>query len=330
MLEHGGNLDEAARRYGIARADWLDLSTGINPLAYPVPAVPDDSWHRLPEANAGLTAAATRYYGQDASLVTAGSQAAIRALPRLRTRGRAGVLAPGYNEHAHAWRRHGHEVEELAAAEIERRLDRCDVLVLANPNNPTGERFRPDTLLGWHATLAARRGWLVVDEAFMDATPADSLVAHAGRPGLIVLRSLGKFFGLAGARVGFVFAELPLRAALADELGPWAVAGPAQFAAARALGDAPWQAATRERLVADSTRLAALLADAGLRPDGGTALFQRVCTPQAGRIHEQLAERAILTRLFRAPLSLRFGLPGREEHWRRLQIALREAMTCVA
>jgi cobalamin biosynthetic protein CobC len=326
LLEHGGNVDEAVRRFGVAHADWLDLSTGISPHAYPVPPVSADAWHRLPGENAALLAAAGNYYGQAAPLVVAGSQAALQALPRLRARGRVGVLAPSYSEHAQAWRGRGHAVVALAAPDLAARLDDLDVLVLVNPNNPTGERFAPETLLGWHARLAARGGWLVVDEAFMDATPADTIVHATGRDGLIVLRSLGKFFGLAGARVGFVLASAALRQALADELGPWPVAGPALFAAHAALADLDWQRQTRARLVAESTRLGALLTAAGLPASGATALFQWVPTARAAVLHRALARRAILTRLFREPASLRFGLPGTESGWLRLHDALSEVV----
>ncbi len=330
MLEHGGKLRAAARRYGIPEHEWLDLSTGINPEGYPVPALPLEVWRCLPDGDDALHAAAVRYYGNESPLPVAGSQAAIQALPRLRSLSRVGVLSPTYGEHAPAWRRAGHAVRELSAEEATTSLDALDVVVLANPNNPTGLRLARETLLGWRAQLAARGGWLVVDEAFMDATPRVGLAEAANEPGLIVLRSLGKFFGLAGARVGFVFSDSELLCALEDELGPWTVTGPAQEAAARALADGSWQEATRVRLVSDSARLGRLLAEHGLAPAGGTALFQWVRTPQAASLHEQLARRGILTRLFTAPASLRFGLPGREEQWQRLERALHEVNVHVA
>ena len=207
MLEHGGGLRVAAEQYGIPLSDWLDLSTGINPQGWPVTPVPGTVWQRLPEADDGLEAAAAAYYGAESLLPVAGSQAAIQALPRLRALGRIGVLSPSYAEHAHAWRRAGHQVELLSADRLDTAIAQLDTLVLAHPNNPTGVRFPVDALLDWRARLAARGGWLVVDEAFMDATPEDSLAGQTGLPGLIVLRSLGKFFGLAGARVGFALAE---------------------------------------------------------------------------------------------------------------------------
>lgn len=321
-FEHGGAVRRAAVRYGIPVEAWLDLSTGINPWGYPVPALPPEVWRRLPEEDGALLAAARRYYGCGRLLPVAGTQAAIQALPRLRQTGCVGILDPTYCEHARAWRRAGHDVHALSLADIATRLDTLDVLVLVNPNNPTGDRFAPQTLLDWHARLAARGGWLVVDEAFMDATPQASLAPWVGAPGLIVLRSLGKFFGLAGARFGFVLAECAVFASLQEELGPWAVGGPTQYAARAALADRDWQEAMRVRLREASARLGALLAAHGLAPQGGTALFQWVRTPHAARLHDALARRGILTRVFRDPPSLRLGLPGDEVAWRRLEEAL--------
>lgn len=320
MLEHGGRLRMAARRYGFPLTDWLDLSTGINPNGYPVPPLPPEAWTRLPEDDDGLEAAATRYYGSTALLPVAGSQAAIQALPTLIAGARVTVLAPTYAEHPHAWR--ARRVHACAAADIDAALAATDVLVLANPNNPTGECFAPGQLLDWHRRLAARGGWLIVDEAFIDLTPQLSLTPYAGRPHLVVLRSLGKFFGLAGARVGFVFAEASLRDALAEHLGPWTISGPARHAARAALADEAWQAATRARLAQDGERLAALLHAVGLGKPRGTGLFQWLVTARAAQLGDALARRGILVRLFDDPASLRFGLPGSERAWQRLADAL--------
>ncbi len=324
MLEHGGQIRQAALRYGIPPEGWLDLSTGINPLGWPVPAMPPECWRRLPESNDGLELAACGYYGCASLLAVAGSQAAIRALPDLRSPCRVGVLAPTYAEHGHAWSQGGHAVEPLAPGEIDRCLDRLDVLVLVNPNNPTGGRFTVEMLRDWHGRLAARGGWLVVDEAFMDVTQEDSLAPHAGAEGLMVLRSLGKFFGLAGARVGFVLAWPELLERLNEAQGPWTLAQPARHAARLALADAAWQNAARQRLENSSGRLADLLARYGLPPDGGTALFQWVKCERALAIRDELAQTGILVRSFDALPSLRFGLPGGAAEWQRLESALKK------
>lgn len=326
LIEHGGRLNAAAARYGMALSDWLDLSTGINPNGWPVPALPAHAWNRLPEPDDELIAAAQAYYCAPHIFPVAGSQAAIQVLPRLRERGRVGVIAPGYNEHAHAWRRAGHDVAPIAHDQIAAAVDALDVVVLIHPNNPTGQTFSRAQLLQWHAQLAAKNGWLIVDEAFMDATPEHSIAEFCTRPGLIVLRSLGKFFGLAGARVGFVCAVPELLQAIDAQLGPWTVCGPARLAATRALQDTTWQATTREDLLRDAQRLSQLLTIHGLQPSGGTALFHWAETPRAAHVHEALARQGVLTRGFADPASVRFGLPANEAQWQRLESALVKAM----
>jgi L-threonine-O-3-phosphate decarboxylase len=322
LLHHGGKLRVAAARYDIPLEQWLDLSTGINPDGWPAPAIPAEVWARLPEDDDGLEQAAHNYYGAEHLLPVAGSQAAIQTLPHLRASSRIAVLNPAYAEHAHAWQRAGHTVTAVAADEINTAITEFDVVVLINPNNPTGARFQREQLLHWHEQLAARGGWLVVDEAFMDTTPEQSLCLHSAHPGLIVLRSLGKFFGLAGARVGFICAESPLLAQLKSLLGPWSISAPARYVATQALQDRDWQQQTRQKLHAAGARLHALLTQHDLAPDGGCALFQWLQTPRAEQLHEQLAQQGILTRLFAEPASVRFGLPRDEVEWQRLDGAL--------
>lgn len=322
MLEHGGRLRAAARRYGIPESDWLDLSTGINPDGWPVPVVPAEIWQALPQDDDELNAAACDYYGTTRLLAVSGSQAAIQALPSLRSSAKVALVAPSYAEHAHAWQRHGHEVVGVSAEEILHIDNDASVVVIVNPNNPTGKLFSRDELLSLHARLAARGGWLVVDEAFMDATPEHSLAFVCPRSGLIVLRSLGKFFGLAGARVGFVLAEDDVLQSLAELLGPWPIAAPSRYVSVLALRDTAWQRAARESLPKMAQRLADLLHAHGLSPTGGCSLFQWVRCADAANVHEQLAKLGVLTRLFEQPASARFGLPRDEAQWVRLADAL--------
>ncbi len=322
MLEHGGRLRKAAQQYGIAEGDWLDLSTGINPNGWPVPAVPDDIWQRLPQDDDELNAAAQAYYGTPHLLAVAGSQAAIQCLPMLRPPAQVALVAPSYTEHSHAWQRHSHQVISVAATDILQTGATAQVVIIVNPNNPTGKFFGLDELLRLHSQLAARGGWLVVDEAFMDATPEHSLASICPRPGLIVLRSLGKFFGLAGARVGFVLAEQAVLQPLAELLGPWPIAAPSRHVATLAMRDTAWQQATRKALLPASQRLADLLSAYILPPSGGSSLFQWIRCAGAAHIHHLLARQCILTRLYDAPHSVRFGLPCDEAQWVRLAEAL--------
>ncbi len=334
--QHGGRVLAAARRHGIAPARWLDLSTGINPRGYPVPVLAASHWHRLPEPDDALHARAADYYGSAHLLAVAGSQAAIAWLPRLRRCCRVAIVGPTYSEHARQWRLAGHEVLVAAADRVEAALTGPtppQVVVCVRPDNPTGQVLPAARLARWQARLSATDGWLIVDEAFVDATPQLSLAGRAGVAGLIVLRSLGKFFGLPGARVGFVFAWPALLAALAEVTEPWGVAGPARAAATAALADVPWQRRTRQWLPRQAAALDAVLHRAGVPVLGGTSLF-RYCrwpedaSPAAGAavLAARLARRGILLRRFVQPSALRIGLPAGPAALARLQAVLEEEM----
>jgi cobalamin biosynthesis protein CobC len=322
MLDHGGNLHDAIARFGRPREKWLDLSTGINPQPYPLPPLATDAWHRLPPACPELAAAAEAYYRAPRLLPVAGTQAAIQVLPRLRIRSRVVVAAPSYAEHAHRWTQAGHMVRDVAYEDLAQAVDDCDVMVVCNPNNPTGATIEPDMLLHWADRLAARNGWLIVDEAFADTMPQLSVAAMSARPGLIVLRSIGKFFGLAGLRLGFVGAQQSLLTQLQEALGPWSVSGPAQQIGCAALNDREWQAATRDKLLHAGERLHALLTSHGVAA-AGCALFQWWPEPRAQAFHEHMAQHAIWVRLFpQKAHGIRLGLPPDEAGWQRLQQAL--------
>src|SRR4051794_40912831 len=145
---HGGDLDAVSRRYPDAPRPWIDLSTGINPVAYPVPPLPPESWARLPtisEDRALRTAAATRYgvAAPDMIVAAPGTQALLQILPRLRPQSSVAVLVPTYEEHALCWRRCGHRVRLVN--EVEAVAD-AEVAVVVNPNNPTGRLLSRDTL----------------------------------------------------------------------------------------------------------------------------------------------------------------------------------------
>ncbi|WP_296223588.1 threonine-phosphate decarboxylase CobD [Ralstonia sp. UBA689] len=328
-IAHGGNLAAARALYGEQdeqAGGWLDLSTGINPHGYPIPPIPPDAWLRLPDDD-GLEAFAAAYYGVNdggAVLAVAGSQAAIRTLPTLLPRGRVGVAQIGYSEYAPAFARAGHDVTPLPEAAFLGGLpDDVLHLVIVNPNNPTARLLPAKTLRDWHARLQARGGTLVVDEAFIEALEdGPTLAPLTGAPGLVVLRSIGKFYGLAGARIGFVLAAPDLLVALRDALGHWTVNGPARAVVRTALADLPWQTAMRARLQREGTRLHTLLDRHGL-PNAATPLFAWAPTPRAQSLHASLARIGVWTRLFDSSVpGLRFGLPPDETGWRRLDDAL--------
>lgn len=320
MPEHGGNLSVAQSLYAHVEDAWVDLSTGINPDAYPVPAVPLELWSQLPKIDPVLTAAAASYYGARHVLAVAGSQAAIRAIPHLIGPARVLMPTPQYNEHVFHWREAGHSITEVPWNRLEHELPGHDWLVLCNPNNPTGERVPRDRLLDWAGRLHARGGGLVVDEAFADGYSELSLACESHRPRIIVLRSFGKFFGLAGARVGFVLAEAYFLARLQHQLGPWPLSGPAQYIARLALSDAPWQHGTRQKLQAAGLRLKGLLAAHGIESHG-TVLFQSWEEPRARALQHFFAKQGIWVRAFDNE-RIRVGLPPDETAWQRLHHAL--------
>ncbi|MFM0335591.1 threonine-phosphate decarboxylase CobD [Paraburkholderia fungorum] len=328
---HGGNLHEAAVRYGIPYSEWLDLSTGINPHGYPVPPVPAEAWRRLPDEGDGFAACAARYYGApDAAhaLPVAGSQAAIRALPSLLPRATVGIAPLTYSEYAPAFERAGHTVMPLDVS-CETLPETLTHAVIVNPNNPTAEHLSAARLLHWHAQLSARGGTLLVDEAFADAMPAASLAARCHLGGLIVLRSPGKFFGLAGVRAGFVLGAPALLDALRHTLGAWTVSGPARHAVRAAFEDLSWQQQMRVRLAADSARLVDLLHAQGLVMQS-TPLFAWSDDARAAALHGELARRGVWTRLFTASGSVRFGLPADETEWVRFGASLRDSIRAIA
>ena len=327
MLEHGGRLREAARNSRIPLADWVDLSTGINPRGWPVPPLPPEVWQRLPEPDDGLEAAAAVYYGNPRLLPLPGSQAAIQALPQLFPPAAIACLSPVYTEHPAAWQGAGHKLRQLPAGNLQRALAAATPrILLCNPNHPTAHSLSREAVLEAAAQLGRRGGWLFVDEAFMDATPEHSVADQAGSeayPNLVVFRSLGKFFGLAGARVGFLLGQEGLLQALAEKLGPWPVSHPARWVATRALADRDWQARARQELAAASTRLTALLAPVAQETaPAACPLFASLALANPKPLFNFLKERGILVRLFAEARLLRGGLRGSPAQWEKLEAAL--------
>ena len=326
--EHGGDLAAARRLFPGAAEPFIDLSTGINPNPYPLPRLPAEIFTRLPDSAAleQLAGTAVKAYGAPsaACVVPApGTQILLPLVCGLVPPARAAILTPTYSEHARAATLAGHAVAEVC--DLGGTSD-ADVAVVTNPNNPDGRLFAKGDLLEVAKALGARGGVLIVDEAFMDVGPRGaSLAPEVDRGNIVVLRSFGKFFGLAGLRLGFALAAPPLAARLSALLGPWAVSGPALAVGAAALADGDWTESTRHGLAAAAARLDAILNGAGLDIVGGTTLFRLSRTDAAGALFYHLGRAGILTRAFSDRAAwLRFGLPAAESDWRRLQIAMAE------
>jgi cobalamin biosynthesis protein CobC len=322
---HGGALEVARELAPDAPKPWIDLSTSVNPHAYPLPNLGIEAWSRLPEngALAKLEAAAALRYGAAATSVVAGpgSQALIQALSHILPHGAIGALAPTYGGFAAAFAAVGARVIEAKRLED---MGALDVAIVVNPNNPDGRITPRAALLDLHTRLALHAGVLIVDEAFADLDAEESLAPSLPTSRAVVLRSFGKAYGLAGLRLGFAVASsdivLPLRAAL----GPWPVSGPAIAIGFRALADRDWLEATRARLGADAARFDALLHEAGWRTIGGTRLFRLAAHAEARLAFERLLAAGILARPFSTHADwLRFGIPGKENAWERLAVALR-------
>nr|WP_294557229.1 threonine-phosphate decarboxylase CobD [uncultured Rhodopila sp.] len=323
---HGGNINAARTLYPDAPEPWIDLSTGINPVPYPVGCIRPAAWSRLPEAAelAALEAAARAAYGAapDAGIVAAaGTQALIQWLPRLFPARRVGVLGFTYLEHELCWRDAGAQVHGVTALS---ELAEYDAGIVVNPNNPDGRMVSPEDLAALAGGLARRGGRLIVDEAFMDLMGwQGSLLPRLPVSGAIVLRSFGKAYGLAGVRLGFAAGSRADCALLRQAMGPWAVSGPAIDIGRRALADDTWRAETASRLRHEAERLDGLLRADGFEVVGGTPLFRLGRRSGAGEVFGHLCRAGILTRPFQArPDWLRFGIPGAAAEWERLRMAL--------
>lgn len=307
--DHGGGLDAAIACYGGDRAGWLDLSTGINPVPYPQPILPADALTALPDHGAfdRLYGLARQFWDVPAGadiIAAAGASALIAALPRVIAQpAQVCIPTPTYNEHAAAFSAAGWQISP----------DARDALVAVHPNNPDGRRWHADELT---------TPLTIIDESFCDVMPDNSLIALAERPGTVILKSFGKFWGLAGLRLGFAIGDPAIIAALAALLGPWQVSGPALAIGTAALADPHWADSTRQRLTQDAARLDQMITAQGAALLGGTSLFRLYQVDDALAWQDHLARGQVWSRVFPyAPNWLRLGLPA-PDRWDQLRRAL--------
>jgi len=325
IKEHGGDLDRAISQFGGQRADWLDLSTGINPHAYPLPPIDNSLWTDLPDKDLQRdveAAAAAAYHTIRPCLALAGAQQAIQLYPalfaRFTTGRRARLLYPSYNEHERQLIRENWQVERVCSTD---QLAGADLAVVVNPNNPDGRHSRPKQLF----SLAEQVGFLVIDESFCDPLPHLSVCPHltTQHDNILVLRSFGKFYGLAGLRLGFAVGAQSHLDNLAEMMGSWAVSGPALAVGRYALTDRIWTTKMTTQLATESVQLDQLATVAGWQFVGGTSLYRLYQMGDAAAWQDHLARHQIWVRAFSYNVNyLRLGLPS-QNGWARLEQALR-------
>lgn len=333
---HGGQLDVYAKHYGINKSQWLDLSTGINPNAYPQQTLPDYVLRDLPNEDDGLEQAAYEYYGCNELLMVPGSSWAIQYLPEVLCQQNPAIkriLLPriGYSEHMRAWQKQSMDMDFYTHEPSLEQLTQCDVCVLINPNNPSTHLVPQDVLLNMAAQLNKHSGILIVDEAFMDSQPQHSVIQNRA-DNVIVLRSLGKFFGLAGLRMGSVMASTQVLTLLQSHLPPWALSHPARFIAQHALSHTSWIYETRQWLAQQSLRLEKLCQkNLVAKLHSTTRIFRHDLfvtlffteKHHALTLHHHLCEQGIYTRLLDHQMGIRMGLPQDTiENWQRLETSL--------
>ncbi|MEO0400697.1 MAG: threonine-phosphate decarboxylase CobD [Pseudomonadota bacterium] len=324
-LLHGGAIDLMRQRFPDAPTPWIDLSTGINPRPFPHADVSTAAIAHLPTKaimDACRHAMSDAINAPEESIVLApGSELLIRILPSVLALRTVSVLTPSYGDHARVWRMAGATLIEtddpLAYA------DRADAVVVCNPNNPDGRSFTQDDLDAARMRLASRNGWLIVDEAYADLTPDLSLANAGGKDGLIILRSFGKFYGLAGLRLGAVLAPPAVRSSIATRLGVWPISGAALEIGTRAYNDNNWRNDARRKLQTMRTRLDRIFSNDNTEVVGGTDLFRFVRFKDAHAVWMRLAKQGVYVRRFDwSTHHLRFGLPYDKYSEDRLSKAL--------
>lgn len=327
-IAHGGALSEAIAKYGGTASEWLDLSTGISPFSLPLPEISADSWRRLPEQSEvrRVCELAMRHYGGSVvPIAVPGTQAAIQLLPFLTPNAsEVAIVSPTYGEYEQAFRRMDMEVDPIDALDGAT-VTRASVAVLANPNNPDGRETPRDDIFGF--VRAQRHRLVIIDEAFADMRQDLTMVGAAGmEPNLVVMRSFGKFFGLAGLRLGFVFAEPALAKILSDRLGPWAVSGPALAIAAHAFSRLDLINELRTKLDKAHAMTRSALKMASVPIVGETALFFYCEVGDGAAVRDLLASHKLLVRAFdHSPSRIRIGLVPDELSAVRLRETLRLA-----
>jgi len=309
LPDHGGDLVWASDTFHRPIHEWVDLSTGISPWAYPVPNVPPETWQPLPYQQQPLLDAAAHYYQCPYThvLPVAGSQCAIDAIPQTLKKSCVAIPLTGYQEHAKSWEKSGHQVihyddpEQLQCLLAQKKIHH---IVIINPNNPTAEYWSMSALLALHSQLSSQQK-LIVDEAFMDLDEQHSLRSYIGRDtafdNIIVLRSVGKFFGVAGVRLGFVLSASSYLSLLQQVIPLWQVSNIALWLGEKILLDDEWQQLQCKRIYQRQQKMCVVL----------STIFKHYSLQQAGLFTTLIGDQAEVYSQFmtaaEAGVLLRYG-----------------------
>jgi cobalamin biosynthetic protein CobC len=301
----------------------------------------NSAYHHLPQQSPDLLSISRDYYLKASPvahqwpnpIIANGSQQVIQSLPILWQQAhsvettkdtltylKATVWLPrfGYKEHEFCWRLMGHTIKHYhTLSDITIKTN--TVVVVINPNNPTTELSSMDDLLALEKNLEKHQSWLIIDEAFMDSFPSHySRLSQPISNNTFVLRSLGKFFGLAGLRVGFVWCSNIWNNRLQQHIGPWPVSGLSLKLAENALADIRWQNQQIINLNKQSIALEKLLSEYFHQCNTRVVLkrshlFVTVMLDNASKTFDALCHKGIYVRLFDCRSGLRFGLPNNDE-----------------
>ena len=312
IYEHGGDLDKAINKYGGKKEQWIDLSTGINPNSYPHSDINIKEFRNLPSKTdiLKLNEIAKISFQTNASVSSLmGAQAAINILPVLFPIGNITILEPTYNEYNKVFSDFSRNIITVRTLH---ELKNSQIAILCNPNNPDGRLYSNEDLI----ELSKNVQVLIVDESFIDQYPENSLSTKINNQtnNIIILRSFGKFFGLAGLRLGFTITGKKLDKKIKDLIGPWPISSITSIIASKALCDNVWKENTIKYLQENSRLIDSLTSKLKWEIVGGTNLFRLYKTPNASIAQDKLAKLKVWTRRFSySPYWIRLGIPSKKE-----------------
>ena len=319
-IHHGGDIDLAIKKYGGEREDWIDLSTGINGTSYPWQQSIKFELRNLPSNKllVNLERAASAAYKVAENTETAavsGAQQIISLLPIcLKSYNSVAILGPTYNEYEKAFKSSG--IKAQTVSEVSK-LSSSDIAIIVNPNNPTGKVIAEEIL----DDLSKKVRILIIDESFK--TFSSRRIQKFEN--VIQINSLGKFFGLAGVRLGFVSGPSDFIKSVRRMLGPWPISSIAAEIGTIALNDNTWISEMEKILLEGSNVLHKACSTKNWKLVGKTNLFHTYATSSSLEVEKQFAAHYIWIRTFDySETWVRLGIPTSKYEWTRVRQALNE------